>query len=185
MATMQILADQVKRCMHNYRYNYGSYTWSDVTNNEDTTLYKLDYSDSGLYDNDTFLQFRIPAIALTGFNINSVKVFMHCLSLNRTIPLWVFVNNTADMESQGGESSISNSIAASGWSDTDITVLFNALDNQDAIWYVQARIASVSRDINYEAYINTLNGDYDPYIEIEYTPEPCAAPALGALSAIC
>ena len=168
MGPIIIAANEIRRCLHTANgYGSESYTWSDVTNDANTTLYRYDYTDNALYDNHGFLQFRIPASSLSGLGIETVKFYMRAISANRTIPLLLIASNTADIENMGGYYIREDSISDAGWSDTDITYLFdNNLTNKDAVWYIQVRIGYISKDLTYEAYINTLNGDYDPYVEI-------------------
>ncbi len=183
MAIMRIFTDQIKRCHHEENYGGASFEWYDVTNDASAILSKYDEPDPANYDREDFLQFRIPATALTGFNINSVKLFVRATSVNRTIPIYVYVKDYDEFES-GASSIVTDSIAAAGWSDTDISSLFSALAGKNAVWYVQTRVGAVTQDVSYEAYINTLNGDYDPYIEIDYTPDTCVAPTLATLAAV-
>ena len=191
MAILQIPVDQIKRCWHSYNgLGSSAYIWSgsglgDVTNDADTTLAHYHDSDPSTYSDNYLLQFRIPANALSGLDINSVKFYMRCISLNRTCPLYVRADDVDELISG---TSVSDSLTASGWSDTDITARFNAnVANKDGVWYVNVSIAYagiISDDTQYTAYINTLNGDYDPYVEIDYTADACTAPTLDALPSV-
>ena len=167
-----IYADQVKRCYHNYDgLGSATYTWSDVTNNASTSLYHEQSSTSSDYNDDYFLQFRIPKNRLSWFSISTVKVYFRCISTTGTIPIRVYVKDYDEYET-GASSVVSGTITASGWIEAAITSLFTSdVSDPDGVWYVQVRIPgypAISYDTTYEAYVNTLNGDYDPYIQITY-----------------
>ncbi len=188
MAIMRIFADQIKRCLHTYNgYGAEAYDWSDVTNDANVTLSHEQDSNQAYYSSSGYLQFRIPAAPLAGYAINTITLRLHVASLNRSIPANVYVKAGDEVDRVSGYV-VTDSYTDAGWQETVITYLFNAeITDKNGNWYVQVRIPhypGTVYDTLYQAVVNTPNGDYDPVIEIDYTPAICVAPVLGALPSV-
>ncbi len=188
MAIMRIFADQIKRCLHTYNgYGAEAYDWSDVANDTNVTLSHEQDSNQAYYSSSGYLQFRIPAASLAGYTINTITLRLHVISLNRSIPVNVYVKAGDELNRVTGYV-VTDSYTDAGWQETVITYLFNAeITDKNGIWYVQVRIPhypGTVYDSLYQAVVNTPNGDYDPVIEIDYTPAICVAPVLSALPTV-
>lgn len=165
-----ITIGQIKRCCHTYNgYGAESFNWSDVTYDAATSLSQYQYSDQSYYSDNYYLQFRVPKKRLSWFTPVSVKLHFHATAVNRSCPLYVYVTDADETESG---SYLSNTISASGWHEIDITSRFNSeIADVDDVWYVIVMIgyySTISYNTQYTVTMNTLYGDYDPYITLEY-----------------